>query len=586
MLQPTSQQSRLLPDIVPLGTFTEQDALGREKIWQTYADKATGRPAVGMLDTKSGVLISTFIPRGEFDTAAFEAWVGARHSRSAENTLAIAHEVARSGVDTGGKLRFFLGIGHTSPADMAKMGIGLDNIPMHLAMLLFLMSAEHAGQEKSTRFQGQFKEKLLDTLSHYLPENIDPEVMSQLEESYDRLGALALSSYLEAKDLVTRLFQDYYNVKDESGKRFSALMSRSLDCARVFLLLGQKTGMTFVASAREFSRIIALLKAYPGDYLPNFAHDLETFLAPGPQVQKVTGYSGDAAELIRHTEPESTFLQNLTSLKTLLLKKTTIKELIPRSKFGGVVKQNVSFLPYDYYPGERLAAQAILSLFPTIPPLTLLQWIRDLPPGLRKKIGARIFQEISPTRQLPRMAAATNMTLIFISSIAVARDLARHRGGGGRFEPIPIFNGVPTTYEMAKDLLNNGFILPVHLDADPKFAEVQRRFKQMFLKYYGELNGFLEQCHQALGDNVDYGFVLNLLPLGHCIPLWMHMNPAQANYLPELRVRPGGDNSYRVLAYRANEILSKSPDKILAGLKFPAGKKPDILSPEEFFDRS
>lgn len=575
----------LIPDTLPTESFTS-GAVGTERIWQTYYGPECGRPTVAMINSKSGAIFSTYIPRDSLDTAAFEAWVGARHSRSADNTVSIAHQVATAGVDTGGKLRYFLGIGHTSPADMAKIPIGLDNIPMHLAMLIFLISAEHAGQEKSTRFQQEFLEKPLDSLSAYLPDQIPAKAIEQLESHYQQLGVLALQSYTAAKEMVIESFRNYYGVTDSSGAAHNALISRSLDCARLFLLLGQKTGMTFVASAREFSRIISVLKAYPGVYYPELAQSLEDFLAPAPQVQSRTGYGGDAAELIRHTDPDPTFSNNLSILKDYLEKETSLLELIPTPKFHGAVTQEVSLLPYRYYPGDRLAAQCILSLYPDIHPYSLLEWLCEQDSETKKRIGQIIFQDVSPIRQLPRMAATTNMTLVFNSSIAVARDLARHRGGGGRFEPIPTFNGVPTNYQTARNLVNNGYVLPIHLSAAPEFADIQDKFDQLFKQYYQGVLSFLESCRSILGEEVDYGFILNLLPLGHKIPLWMHLHPAQANYMPELRVRPGGDNSYRVLADEANRLVSTTEDEIMHALRFPIERRPQILHREEFLNRS
>ena len=77
--------------------------------------------------------------------------------------------------------------------------------------------------------------------------------------------------------------------------------------------------------------------------------------------------------------------------------------------------------------------------------------------------------------------------------------------------------------------------------------------------------------------------MLNLLPLSHQVPLWMHGDPKQAIYMPHQRVRPGGQINYRILAWEANQLLASS-DPYLEAIRL--GARPEAGSRKEFFDRS
>ena len=115
------------------------------------------------------------------------------------------------------------------------------------------------------------------------------------------------------------------------------------------------------------------------------------------------------------------------------------------------------------------------------------------------------------------------------------------------------------------------------------FAEHKTAFEQALVAYYTKLQMFLEKVAASYQDSIDYGFVLNLLPLAHRVDLWMHGDPKQAAYLTAQRSRPGGHINYRSLAYEANQLLIMN-DSYLSGMQL--SRKPDPTSREEFFDRS
>jgi hypothetical protein len=168
------------------------------------------------------------------------------------------------------------------------------------------------------------------------------------------------------------------------------------------------------------------------------------------------------------------------------------------------------------------------------------------------------------------------------SFLGELRDLNRHRAWG-RFFPLPLVFGERMTKETMAQIIARGFGLPLYLTDVAAFAEHKAAFEQDLVAYYTKLQMFLDKVSASHQDTIDYGFVLNLLPLAHRVDLWMHGDPKQAAYFTAQRSRPGGHINYRSLAYEANQLLAES-DTYLYGILL--SKKPDPSSKEEFFDRS
>jgi hypothetical protein len=544
---------------------------------------------VQLIDPYTGVEMLTRQPNPDdpYDTSSFPAWVATRHSRAPGPTLQIMREVKEAGVDADGKMRSLLGIGHTAPADMARLQLYLDNIPVHLAHTLFHISLQHGGQEKSTRFQEDFVNKVLNSLRPYFPTEAPEEVMAEMESQYQQLGNYALASYTKLKDIVVDYFRDFYQIDTASQKQMNTLMSRSLDCARIFLLQGQTTGMSLEASAREFSRIIALLRAYPGDYYPRIAEQIERIFAPPEEVKSTLNYKGEAPGLIRHTEANRVNIDNALALETFLLSHTDLLEKVPRiTEFAGTRRQDVILLDESYHEMDRLIAQTILLSYPSMDPAKLLEWIssQSSEPGeILEQIGSIIWNEIDEHNVLLAMGATGRTTAIFNSTLAVARDLTRHRDGA-RFEPNPAMHGMPMDYMRAMEVINLGYVPPIHV-TELGVTEAENFIADHMTEYYTRLTDFMEKVFKAFGNSIDSGFILNLLPLGHYQPIWMHLHPKQSSYLPARRVLPGGDNSYRVLAYEANQLLADTHPAMRA-TRFPEERRPNFRDRTEFLDRT
>jgi hypothetical protein len=212
----------------------------------------------------------------------------------------------------------------------------------------------------------------------------------------------------------------------------------------------------------------------------------------------------------------------------------------------------------------------------------VLSWVKNQPEKRKNKMGEIIFEGHNHQHEMANFSATTDMSLVMKGSIAELRDFNRHRAWG-RFIQLPLLHGLPIDIDTVKQILGQGYVLPTYLTEVPEFADLRKKISRDLGLYYETLYSLLEVWEGKFGDSVDYSFVLNLLPFAHQTNLWMHGNPKQASYLTKLRVRNGGQITYRVMAWEAARLIAQS-DPYLSSIKID--KRPNAASRKEFFDRS
>ncbi len=552
--------------------------------WFTYSADVTGLQLIGLEDLSTGTVATTTVANPMKRTAAHKAWAGARQSRAAGMPWDILHEMGEKGVDPDQKLEeMFRGYGHASVGDMARLTVDLGKIPMHLCLALFNEGSLNSGQEKSTRYQATFGKAILHPMKHYVFEGLLKEDLERLEEEYQSFGIESLELFAKHKAVLLRAFEQYYQADTTKSDQKSALSSRVLDCVRYFLLFGQWSGVSYETSARDWSRIIAELKASPVSYYQKVATQIEKLLAPSIEEEDALSYKAEAPSLIRHTAPFLATNRNLHALKQFLEDKTDLLQKV--SKYSGSPKrvdQRVSMIEPIYTEGDRLVAAYVLLLWPGLERKQLFNWIHSQDGETKKVISTIIFSGHTNYCELPGFGRTTRMTLVMESFLGELRDLNRHRAWG-RFFPLPLVFGERLTKDTIEQILARGFGLPLYLTDIPAFADLKVSFEQDLVSYYTKLQEFLEKVSTTYHDIIDYSFFLNLLPLAHQVDLWMHGDPKQAVYFTMQRTRPGGHINYRNLAYEANQLLAMY-DPYLSGMRL--SRKPDPTSREEFFDRS
>jgi thymidylate synthase ThyX len=552
--------------------------------WFTYSAVVTGLRLICIEDLTTGTVITTTVANPTQRTAAHKAWAGARQSRAAGMPWEILHEMGEKGVDPDQKLEeMFRGYGHASVGDMARLTVDLGKIPMHLCLALFHEGSLNSGQEKSTRYQAAFGKAILHPLRLYVPESLPKAELEDLEKEYQSFGIESLELFAKHRAALLSAFEQYYRADTTKPDQRSALTSRVLDCVRYFLLFGQWSGMSFETSARDWSRIIAELKASPLSYYQKVAAQIEKLLAPTTEEEEALDYKAEAPGLIRHTAPLLTTNRNLHALKQFLVERTDLLQSVPiDSGSPKRVDQHVSLIEPMYTEGDRLVASYSLLLWPGLEREQLLKWIHTQDNETKKAISTIIFSGHTNYCELPGFGRTTRMTLVMESFLGEVRDLNRHRAWG-RFMPLPLVFGERLTKEVIEQIIARGFGLPLYLTDIQAFADYKMAFEQDLVAYYTKLQKYLEKVSITYHDTIDYAFVLNLLPLAHRVDLWMHGDPKQAAYFTAQRSRPGGHINYRSLAYDANQLLVKY-DPYLSGMQLP--RKPDPTSRAEFFDRS
>lgn len=551
--------------------------------WFTYSANQVGLPMVCLEDLATGTVVTTTEANPTRRVAAHRAWEAARHSRSAGEPWEIAHEMGVKGVDPDQKVeKMFSTYGHASVGDLARPGgVHLVGVPMHFCAALFNNTPVGSGQEKSTRFQGGFGGAPLQSMRHYLPEDVPLSEAGRLEAGYQSLGELSLQLFAQARERVGAAFTDYFQ---PDAAQLAGLGSRALDCARFFLLFGQCTGMSLETSARDWSRMIADLKASPIRFYNRVGAQIERLLAPGKEEEEALDYKAEAPGLIRHTGAARTTNNNLSTLRSFIEGKTDLLGRVGVNRsFKGAVGQDVELVSKDHSEAaDRMVAQYLLTLWPGLGGNGLLEWVTAAQPELKRSIGEIIFAGHDNYIEPSLLARTTDMTLVVKGFLGELRDLNRHRAWG-RFLPLPLIFGEPLTRDTLEQILAKGFGLPAYLTHIPEFAYLGREFTEDFVRYYERLYRLVDAVYGRYGNGIDYSFAVNLLPLAHQVDLWMHGDPKQALYLTRQRVRPAGHINYRLLAYQANRLIADSNPYLTAmGLD----KEPDPASREEFFNRS
>jgi hypothetical protein len=552
--------------------------------WSTYSADVTGLRLISLEDLESETVVTTTVADGRRRTAAHRAWAGARQSRAPGMPWEILHEMGEKGVDPDQKIDdMFRNYGHASVGDMARLAVDMGRIPMHLCLALFNEGTLNSGQEKSTRYQPRFGRAILHKIKNYLPEALPYEEMAIVEEEYQALGARSLEYFTRHREQLTPIFADYFHADLTRPEQKSALNSRVLDCARSFLLFGQWSGMSFETSARDWSRILAELKASPLGYYRKVAGQIERLLAPSAEEEALLDYKAEAPSLIRHTDAALTINRNLQILKRFARERMGLPDLVPI--LSGVPRcqpQRVLWVDGRYSPAERLIAEYLLLLWPGMDCNALLAVIHEQDDIVKAECSALLFAGHSNYNELPQFARTTGMTVLVEGFLGELRDLNRHRAWG-RFIPLPQVFGGPWTKEMAEQLIARGFGLPLYLSEIAEFAALKEAFVQDLSEYYRQLQAFIDRVTVRYGGEIDYSFILNLLPLAQRVDIWLHGDPKQALYLTSQRARPGGHINYRMLAYEISKSVAAS-DQYLSAIG--QQRKPDPASREEFFDRS
>ncbi len=577
----------------------EQNIQGKNFVWNVYTptNLGPGLKVLQLIDTDTGVKLLTYVHDYRFQSII--AWSGARHSRSEKESIEIIDEVLyqhSENIDADAKLARVYKAGHASVADMSEIPVFLDHVPMHVPLLFFNQGVLNSGQEKSTRYQKGFKaltqgqsfqsikgfaltKNLLKSLEQKLEsKELSLEELTVLKTSIQELLQLSTNLYEQAKTLFKNSFENFY--KPTSDKEFKSLESRVLDSARYYLLLGNSTGFMFETTARRFSKLVSLLKSSEIKFYNDLAISLELLLAPPSSVEHDLNFKAGSPGLIKHTEQDKTFLQNINSLKNVL--ETQNFDLFANVpivyKFQGLRDQEVKMVLND--ETDKVIAQYIAFIWPGMNVNALLRWVEQLPRRVKTVFGSEILRNHDHHKELRQLARTTSLSFIIQASIGEIRDLNRHKSVGRFIQEMRFIQGSSLDYDTARQVVSKGYTLPLYAFIQG-FEHVKQEMIEGFEIYYEKLQALLEKLHELAGDSISYDFIYELLPLAHVVNLWMHFTPQSLHYLTNLRVRPGGHVNYRQIAFEISESVKKAKP-FFNSLQL---QKPDLYNRQEFFSR-
>lgn len=569
---------------IDFGDFHPQKELSnKDEYWFLFNAEQLGITLIGAKDKETGLILTSTFSNPNIRTAALKAWAGARHSRSPGTPWEILEEIQQKDVDVDEKMEnTFTGYGHASVGDMARIQVDFSNCPSHLCFEIFASSSINSGQEKSTRYQNEFQGTKIHGLENYLPSGSRHPDFLEMNNEYENLSRLSLGIYSKQIPVITKAFENFF--RPSTSKEIGSLRYRVLDCARYSLLFGNLSGMSFETSARDLSRISGMFKGSNVPLYTKVGDFIERFLAPGDDVENYLKFKSEAPGLIRHTEAQRTTQTNLHLLKDFLTSQTNITDEVEiNGVFKGLVQQDVELVGGNKFSqAEQMVALYILSLWPGMDYGDVCNWATSQNPQLKGQISQIVFRGHDNYKEMTDLANNSSLALRFKASIGEIRDLNRHRAWG-RFTSLPLVNGLPIDANLAYQVLNEGFTLPVYMTEVDAFKNVGKNFEADMRLYYEKLFEFVGLAERKLGKDGDFSFITNLLPLAHVRDFILSGNIKQGLYMTHQRYKNGGHINYRLLAYLSNQLIASS-DPYLEGMRL--GSKPDPGSREEFFDRS
>jgi len=538
----------------------------------------TGLVIVSVTDIRTAYTVRTALPHAGLQTASIMAFAGARFSRSDLSAVDLFKEIKSSGKSASIKLaNIFKNYGHSSVADMAMLFAYIENIPKLYAVKLFYETSIGAGQERSSRYQDYSKSPPISLDNYITKDKTFINNYQQIAEHFQRLQEQALGNYRKYKEILTAEYADLYGVDQQDKSQLGALQARVFDSARYFLPSGvaTKSSLAYITSAREWARLISILKASKDIHLNYLGEQLEILFAPESSLAESLNYVPEAPDLIRYTQADETTSNNLASLTDYLEEKWQFSTIIvERSRFG-FNDIDAELLPSSVTSGVKILLQNIVAIYPLVKITWLMEWIKSRSVEELESLSEILFAGYNHHLQMGNQFKVNTNTFIVTSSIAEALDLNRHRAWG-RFIPLLAME------QDYSQMFTEGYTLPAYLTENENLVAIREAFENDLLSYYDNLKLFFEEVAELTW--FPNHLLLQLLPLGHIMKIWLHGSPKEISYLTKLRVRPGGHINYRIIAYKMAQLAAGS-EPLLAGLGM-FEKKPDATSKLEFLDRS
>ncbi len=532
--------------------------IAKERKWKFKYDKDLSICSLHLDKWWHDIQVLSLLPGTRPRSAAINAYLGARYSRSSKPIWEIAEEVLEKDINPVERLEaIFAGYGHKSVGDMADIFICIENVPIYFVDKFFYLNTLIAGQARSTRYQDFSAPRFI-----LIPPKVGDK---KIREEYEEILEEEMKNYCSVLDKTKAVLKEEFNIDDKDD---SSLSSRTFDTARYLLPLGLKSSFGVLMSARKWSEAIGLLSASEEIVDNEIGLMLKELLSPSKGRRK-NGYIPEAAELIRHTEPDASRIESTREVVK------SLKLIIPPQ---GEIKRSESvskdFLFEDGIPQNEYLISNYESLVnPLGSAIEMTYENRDL-----VKVGEILNKYHDRNHILGNIGYSRPYLFDGFCDIGALRDMNRHRSMS-RF--IPLFNGVNMDNELKRKDSDCFYLCPyLYLNGASKLRKI---YAESLENTYREIKQWRKSALKVMSKIVVDEYTKYLLPMAHATRYRFGADIDSLQYVADLRVRNGGHIAYRELAYSWLARASFE-DPLLQGFLSDI-EKPDPASKEQFVDR-
>lgn len=504
------------------------------------------------------IKVLCLLPGSRPRSAAINAYLGARYSRSEKSIWEIAEEILEKEIDPVERLEaIFAGYGHKSVGDMADIFVCMENIPIYFCEKFFHINPLGAGQARSTRYQDFSTPDFVK-----IPQRVGNK---EIRDEYEDILMEEMKNYGSVIEETKQTLGEEYCVEDLEDK---CLCSRTFDTARYLLPLGLKSSFGILMTARKWSEIIGLLTASEGIIDNEVGMMLKELLSPSEN-SNTKGYIPEAAELIRHTEPDTS---RIKSTKEVL---KYLKAIAPKQ--GNIEKSEDPINDFIASAGVPQDEYLISNYESLLNPLgsskEMIYENKDL-----VKIGDILSRYHDRHHIIGNLGNAKPYLFDGYCDIGALRDLNRNRSMA-RF--IPLFHDLDMNNELDRDNKDCFYLCPYLYTKNA--SKLKKKYSAYLEDTYKRIKKWRAKASNEMSHMVVNEYTKYLLPLAHATRYRFGADLDSLQYTVDLRTRNGGHIAYRELTYQWM-VEASVKDPLLQ--KFISNReKPDFESQDQFLDR-
>jgi len=395
--------------------------------------------------------------------------------------------------------KWVLGYGHTSVAEGAVIGLGLEGVSI-LATKVIEDNRISSFIEKSTRYVCFSKS------SFYMDKDLaDSAYASEIRELYDYL----FETYEAMREPVLEYVKKTAPIEKETTLAAweRACAARTFDAIRYMLPTATKTSLGWTVNARQLAHAISKLLSHP----------LKEVNGIGEQVKEEA--SKVLPSLLRFADKNNYMVQTQEQM-TEFAKKIKVEN-------GSEVKKPGVELVYASPDVDNVILASMVYKFKNVPYNNALEIVKSMSTKEKENLFDTYLKNMSSFDHPLRELEHSQFTFEIIMDYGAFRDLQRHR-------ICTQTNALLTSdlgYDVPEDIIKAG--------VKDKYVKAMQRAKEVY-----------EKIRKECPLQAQY-----LLPLGYRKRYLITMNLREVYHFVKLRTIPLAHTSYRRIAHKVYEIM-------------------------------